>query len=80
MRMQNAAAGGLPGQFIPPMFYGQQGFFPPNGRGNAPYPGPNPQMMMRGRGQPFPEQWPRPGPNGQPVPVYGIPPSISTRL
>ena len=26
MRMQNAAAGGLPGQFIPPMFYGQQGF------------------------------------------------------
>ena len=76
MRMQNAAAGGLPGQFIPPMFYGQQGFFPPNGRGNAPYPGPNPQMMMRGRGQPFPEQWPRPGPNGQPVPVYGIPPQF----
>ncbi|RCK61064.1 Polyadenylate-binding protein, cytoplasmic and nuclear [Candida viswanathii] len=77
MRMQNAAAaGGLPGQFIPPMFYGQQGFFPPNGRGNAPFPGPNPQMMMRGRGQPFPEQWPRPGPNGQPVPVYGIPPQF----
>jgi len=76
MRMQNAAAtGGIPGQFIPPMFYGQQGFFPPNGRGNAPFPGPNPQMIMR-RGQPFagPEQWPRPGPNGQPVPVYGIPP------
>ena len=77
MRMQNAAAvGGLPGQFMPPMFYGQQGFFPPNGRGNAPFPGPNPQMMMRGRGQPFPEQWPRPGPNGQPVPVYGIPPQF----
>jgi polyadenylate-binding protein len=76
MRMQNAAAtGGIPGQFIPPMFYGQQGFFPPNGgRGNAPFPQPNPQMMMR-RGQ-FngPEQWPRPGPNGQPVPVYGMPP------
>ncbi|EGW34938.1 uncharacterized protein SPAPADRAFT_58066 [Spathaspora passalidarum NRRL Y-27907] len=78
MRMQNAAAsGGIPGQFIPPMFYGQQGFFPPNGRGNAPFPGPNPQMMMR-RGQQFPgpEQWPRPGPNGQPVPVYGIPPQF----
>ncbi|KAK6198014.1 Polyadenylate-binding protein, cytoplasmic and nuclear [Scheffersomyces amazonensis] len=76
MRMQNAAAtGGIPGQFIPPMFYGQQGFFPPNGRGNAPFPGPNPQMIMR-RGQPFggPEQWARPGPNGQPVPVYGLPP------
>ncbi|KAK6463187.1 Polyadenylate-binding protein, cytoplasmic and nuclear [Scheffersomyces coipomensis] len=76
MRMQNAAAtGGIPGQFIPPMFYGQQGFFPPNGRGNAPFPGPNPQMMMR-RNQPFggPEQWARPGPNGQPVPVYGLPP------
>ncbi|KAI5955801.1 PAB1 [Candida jiufengensis] len=77
MRMQNAAAaGGLPGQFMPPMFYGQQGFFPPNQRGNAPFPGPNPQMMMRGRGQPFPDQWPRPGPNGQPVPVYGIPPQF----
>ncbi|RLV94314.1 Polyadenylate-binding protein cytoplasmic and nuclear [Spathaspora sp. JA1] len=79
MRMQNAAAaGGIPGQFIPPMFYGQQGFFPPNGRGNAPFPGPNPQMMMRRGGQPFggPEQWPRPGPNGQPVPVYGIPPQF----
>ncbi|KAI5966259.1 PAB1 [Candida pseudojiufengensis] len=77
MRMQNAAAaGGLPGQFMPTMFYGQQGFFPPNQRGNAPFPGPNPQMMMRGRGQPFPEQWPRPGPNGQPVPVYGIPPQF----
>ncbi|ODV80339.1 polyadenylate-binding protein [Suhomyces tanzawaensis NRRL Y-17324] len=77
MRMQNAAAtGGIPGQFMPPMFYGQQGFFPPNGRGNAPFPAPNPQMMMR-RGQPFagPEQWPRPGPNGQPLPVYGIPPA-----
>ena len=80
MRMQNAAAaGGFPGQFMPPMYYGQQGFFPPGGRGNAaPFPGPNPQMMMRrGQpGQPFPEQWPRPGPNGQPVPVYGIPPQF----
>lgn len=77
MRMQNAAAtGGIPGQFIPPMFYGQQpGFFPPNGRGNAPFPGPNPQMMMpRGQIPPPQGQWPRPGPNGQPVPVYGMPP------
>lgn len=77
MRMQNAAAtGGLPGQFIPPMFYGQQpGFFPPGGRGNAPFPGPNPQMMMpRGQIPPPQGQWPRNGPNGQPVPVYGMPP------
>lgn len=76
MRMQNAAAtGGIPGQFIPPMFYGQQpGFFPPNGRGNGPFP-PNPQMMMpRGQIPPPQGQWPRPGPNGQPVPVYGMPP------
>lgn len=68
MRMQNAAAAGVPGQFMPPMFFGQQGFFPPNGRGQGPFP-PNPQMMMRRN-----EQWPRPGPNGQPVPVYGMPP------
>ncbi|CCE79554.1 Piso0_001626 [Millerozyma farinosa CBS 7064] len=77
MRMQNAAAtGGIPGQFIPPMFYGQQpGFFPPNGRGSAPFPGPNPQMMVpRGQIPPPQGQWPRAGPNGQPVPVYGIPP------
>lgn len=77
MRMQNAAAtGGIPGQFIPPMYFGQQGFFPPNnGRNNSPFPNPNPQMMMR-RGQPMGgfEQWPRPGgPNGQPIPVYGVP-------
>ncbi|KAL7665061.1 Polyadenylate-binding protein, cytoplasmic and nuclear [[Candida] zeylanoides] len=77
MRMQSAAAtGGMPGQFIPPMFYGQQpGFFPPGGRGNAPFPGPNPQMMMpRGQIPPPQGQWPRNGPNGQPVPVYGMPP------
>lgn len=79
MRMQNAAAaGGMPGQFMLPMFYGQQpGFFPPNGRGGAqgPFP-PNPQMMMpRGGQMPPPQgQWPRAGPNGQPVPVYGMPP------
>lgn len=77
MRMQNAAAnGGIPGQLFPPLFYGQQqGFFPPNGRANGPFPGPNPQMMMpRGQMAPPQGQWPRPGPNGQPVPVYGMPP------
>ncbi|KAF7999704.1 polyadenylate-binding protein [Metschnikowia aff. pulcherrima] len=75
MRMQNAAAAGMPGQFMPPMFYGQQpGFFQGNGR-NAPFPGPNPQMMMpRGQMPPPQGQWPRAGPNGQPVPVYGMPP------
>lgn len=88
MRMQNAAAtGGMPGQFMSPMFYGQQpGFFPPNGRGgqggNGPaggFPGPNPQMMMRGGQMPPPQgaQWGArgpTGPNGQPLPVYGMPP------
>lgn len=76
MRMQNAAASGMPGQFMPPMFYGQQpGFFPGNGRNNGPFPGPNPQMMMpRGQMPPPQGQWPRAGPNGQPVPVYGMPP------
>ncbi|PIS57725.1 polyadenylate-binding protein, cytoplasmic and nuclear [Candidozyma auris] len=76
MRMQNAAAGGMPGQFMPPMFYGQQpGFFPGNGRGGqGPFP-PNPQMMMpRGQMPPPQGQWPRAGPNGQPVPMYGMPP------
>lgn len=75
MRMQNAAASGMPGQFMPPMFYGQQpGFFPGNGRNNGPFP-PNPQMMMpRGQMAPPQGQWPRAGPNGQPVPVYGMPP------
>lgn len=76
MRMQNAAAGGMPGQFMPPMFYGQQpGFFPGQGRGgNGPFP-PNPQMMMpRGQMPPPQGQWPRAGPNGQPVPMYGMPP------
>ncbi|OBA22405.1 polyadenylate binding protein [Metschnikowia bicuspidata var. bicuspidata NRRL YB-4993] len=76
MRMQNAAASGMPGQFMPPMFYGQQpGFFQGNGRNNGPFPGPNPQMMMpRGQMPPPQGQWPRAGPNGQPVPVYGMPP------
>lgn len=76
MRMRNAAAAGIPGQFMPPMFYGQQpGFFPGNGRNNGPFPGPNPQMMLpRGQIPPPQGQWPRAGPNGQPVPVYGMPP------
>lgn len=76
MRMQNAAAAGVPGQFMPPFFYGQQpGFFPGNGRANGPFPGPNPQMMMpRGQMPPPQGQWSRPGPNGQPVPMYGMPP------
>ncbi|EGV60292.1 Protein phosphatase PP2A regulatory subunit B [Yamadazyma tenuis] len=64
MRMQNAAAaaaaagGAIPGQFMNPMFYGQQpGFFPPpganggrpngaNGAGPNAGPNANPQMMM----------------------------------
>lgn len=76
MRKQNAAASGMPGQFMPPMFYGQQpNMFPGNGRNNGPFPGPNPQMMMpRGQMPPPQGQWPRAGPNGQPVPVYGMPP------
>lgn len=76
MRMHNAAAAaGMPGQFMPPMFYGQQpGFFPGNGRNAGVFPGPNPQMMMpRGQMPPPQGQWPRAGPNGQPV-VYGMPP------
>lgn len=72
MRMQNAAAGGLPGQFMSPMFYGQQpGFFPPNGRqnGQQPFPGtPNPQMMMAARGGQVPP--PQAFANGQ-VPPGG---------
>jgi len=79
LRMQQAAAaGGLPGQFIPtPFMYGQQpGFLPPGARG--PMGAPNPQFMMQPRpGQGLPPQqagqWPgaRQLPNGQPV--YGIP-------
>lgn len=85
MRMQNAAATGMPGQFMAPMFYQQPGFFPPNGRqqGGQPFPGaPNPQMMMGRNGQVPPQgfqgQVPpngqQRGPNGQPLPVYGMPP------
>ncbi|CAN6659983.1 polyadenylate-binding protein, cytoplasmic and nuclear [Trichomonascus vanleenenianus] len=75
MQQQAAAAGGLPGQYMPnPMFYGpggQPGFMPPP-RG-MPMP-PNPQMMPP-RNMPPQGQWPgpRPGPNGQPM-VPGYPP------
>lgn len=77
LRMQQAAAAGnLPGQFIPaPFMYGQQpGFLPPGARG--PIGGPNPQFMMQprpGQGIPPQGQWAgaRQLPNGQPM--YGIP-------
>jgi polyadenylate-binding protein len=82
LQQQAAAAGGLPGQYIPsPMFYGpgqQPGFIPPGVPRGVP-----PQMMMPPRnGQvPMPPQgqWPagagapRTGPNGQPIPGYGVP-------
>lgn len=83
MRLQQAAAGGIPAQFIPPMFYGQQqpGFIPPGTRGNVPFGTPNPQFFQGGNvpprvgGIPPPPQgqWARPGPQGQPVP-YGVAP------
>lgn len=62
MQQQAAAAGGLPGQYIPnPMFYGpgQQASFiaPPGGR---PFPGGNPQVMMHP-----PRQQVMPPPQGQ---------------
>lgn len=70
MRMQQAAAaGGMPGQFMNPMFY-QPGFMPPNARA-GPFPGANPQMMMRPG--PMPQAQFARGPNGQPMPVYGMP-------
>lgn len=59
-----AAAAGMPGQFMPPMFYG---VMPPRG---VPFNGPNPQMANMGampkNGMP-PHQFR----NG---PVYGVPP------
>lgn len=62
MQQQAAAAGGIPGQYMPnPMFYGpgQQGGFiaPPGGR---PFPGGNPQVMMHP-----PRQQVMPPPQGQ---------------
>lgn len=74
MRLQQqAAAGGLPGQYMgnPGVFYpGQPGFMPP-GRGGMPF-GANPQMMMR---PPMPpqNQFPPRGVPGGPN-MYGAPP------
>lgn len=79
LRLQQAAASGIPGQFMAPMFYGgqQPGFLPPGARG--PIGGPNPQMFLQqgvprpGVNVPIQGQWPgRQLPNGQPV--YGMPP------
>lgn len=80
-----AAAGGLPGQYLPnPLFYGgagqQPGMVPPvpGARGGLPFPGANPQMMMQPpRNGPVSQgQWatgaPRGGPNGGFG--YGVPP------
>ncbi|CDK24264.1 unnamed protein product [Kuraishia capsulata CBS 1993] len=73
LRMQQTAAGGM-GQFVAPIFYGQQpGFLPPGARGGAaPFPGQNPQLLMQqgiprpGQGFPMQQQF-RVGPNGQPI-------------
>lgn len=70
LRLQQAAASGMPGQFMPPMYFaGQQGFLPPGARGPI---APNPQFMMPRPGQIPPQgQWPgRQMPNGQPM--YGV--------
>ncbi|KAK9487645.1 hypothetical protein V1527DRAFT_487930 [Lipomyces starkeyi] len=69
------AAGQQPAGFIPPV---------PAGRG-VPFPGANPQILLQqggmpprpGQGIPPQQQWQRggiSGPNGQPIPMYGIPP------
>ncbi|SCW04287.1 LAFE_0H10198g1_1 [Lachancea fermentati] len=62
-----AAAAGMPGQFMQPMFYG---VMPPRG---VPFNGPNPQQMAAMGGMPKngvpPQQFGRP--NG---PMYGVPP------
>jgi polyadenylate-binding protein len=72
MRLQQAAVQGGMGQFVAPMFYGQN-FMPPMANGvRGPFPGaPNPMMMQQGGARPD-QQMPnfRVGPNGQPVPVY----------
>lgn len=71
MRMQQAAVQGGMGQFVAPMFYGQN-FMPPMGNGvrGGPFPGaPNPMMMQQGAPRPDMANF-RVGANGQPVPVY----------
>ncbi|VEU19474.1 DEKNAAC100631 [Brettanomyces naardenensis] len=81
MRLQQAAVQGGMGQFVAPMFYGQNaGFLPPMPAGvrGGPFAGAaGPQLMMQqgaprpGQGVPVgaPGQF-RVGPNGQPVPMY----------
>ncbi|SCV00391.1 LAME_0G09406g1_1 [Lachancea meyersii CBS 8951] len=62
-----AAAAGMPGQFMQPMFYG---VMPPRG---VPFNGPNPPQMAAMGGMPKngvpPQQFGRPG-----APMYGMPP------
>lgn len=80
MRLQQAAVQGGMGQFVAPMFYGQNaGFLPPMPAGvrGAPFSGNGaPQLMMQqgtprpGQGVPVPPGQFRVGPNGQPVPMY----------
>ncbi|ODV88461.1 hypothetical protein CANCADRAFT_70868 [Tortispora caseinolytica NRRL Y-17796] len=77
LRMQQQ---GMPGQFMgAPMFYGgqQPGFVPPGGRPGMMGPQGQqmmmPQMAMGGRPGMPPQQWAGRGPNGQPMPVYGVP-------
>ena len=80
MRLQQAAVQGGMGQFVAPMFYGQNaGFIPPMPAGvrGAPFAGNGaPQMMMQqgasrpGQGVPVSPGQFRVGPNGQPVPMY----------
>ncbi|ODV60694.1 polyadenylate binding protein [Ascoidea rubescens DSM 1968] len=85
VRMQQAAvaaganAGGLNNQFIPPMFYGQGA--PQQFLGRGPFvasPGPNTQLVLpQGIPPPPPQQtqWARAVPNGQPIPMYNLPPN-----
>ncbi|KAF2754826.1 polyadenylate binding protein [Pseudovirgaria hyperparasitica] len=83
LQQQAAVAGGMPTQgFIQPqMFFppGQQGFMPPNARGQMPFPV-MPSGGQGGRGAGFPggpQQGGRGGPNGQQMPpMYGMPPNM----
>ncbi|KAK9461809.1 uncharacterized protein V1516DRAFT_711260 [Lipomyces oligophaga] len=87
---QQAAAAGMPGQYLPnALFYGpqagQQAFIPPVPAGRNVFSNGGPQILLQqggipprpGQGVPGQGQWaPRgvPGPNGQPLQMYGIPP------
>ncbi|KAG0681857.1 Protein phosphatase PP2A regulatory subunit B [Pichia californica] len=71
MRMQQAAVQNGMGQFVAPVFYGQN-FMPPMSAGvrGGPFPGaPNPMMMQQGGPRPG-QGMPQFGANGQPVSVY----------